>query len=166
MAITKKNNLSRFINRLERYKNKINENDVLENTETIGINVMADEYSKSSTTPDAITSEVNGNVVEITAVGEKLPFSEFGTGLVGENTYEGDLPTQTLSFESPKGEQQTTQGWEYFYKNDKTKDYQKGGWYLGKNFVRGQVAEAQVFKTARRLETELASELKKRIKGD
>lgn len=164
MAIVKKNNLVRFMNRLNKSKNKLNEDRIFESAESIAIKTMTEEYEKSSVDPDAITSDINGNVLEITAVGEKLPFSEFGTGMTGYGTYDGDLPKQTLTFESPEGEQQSTQGWKYFYDNEKTKDYARGGWYLGKRFTTGQVAEAQVFKTARRLETELASGLKEEIK--
>lgn len=46
--------------------------------------------------------------------GENIAFDEFGTGFYAKGSYKGELPTQTLVFESA-GVTQTTNGWDYYY---------------------------------------------------
>lgn len=99
---------------------------------------------------------------KIVVKGKKLVFDEFGTGLVGEGTYPGKLPTKTFEFESPKGEPQRTQGWVYYYPNKKTKIM--GGWFAGKVFHRGQVAKAQMFLTSQQLKEEMTDIAKETFK--
>ena len=86
-----------------------------------------------------------------------MAFSEYGTGVVGKGTYEGELPTQKLEFESPSGVQQSTEGWQYNYRKEQGQT--EMDWT-------GFRANAQMFKTSRRLQTELPSEIMKEIKGE
>ena len=94
-----------------------------------------------------VSSEVKGKSASIIAKGSQVLYKEFGTGKVGAGTYEGTLPTQTFTFESPQGsgEIQHTKGWEYFYPNPRTKRgdawYHKGQRYIGAR------AEGQMWKT-------------------
>ena len=99
----------------------------------------------------------------LVASGERVAYLEFGTGIMGYGTYEGKLPTQTLSFESPKGHPQTTQGWEYNYENPLTKADGKG-WFFKGVYTRGQPAQAQMFETAQQLRREIADMTRKEIK--
>ena len=63
------------------------------------------------------------------------------------------MPTNPLTFESA-GNIHTTQGWEYYYPNSKTKRTVGGqqGWFHNKEFVTGQPAQAQMWRTANELE--------------
>ena len=86
--------------------------------------------------------------------GEKVAFYEFGYGVEGrDSAYKGQLPTNPLTFESA-GNIHTTQGWEYYYPNSKTKRTVGGqqGWFHNKEFVTGKPAQAQMWRTANELE--------------
>ena len=119
-----------------------------------GSEIAQSEYGERTVDIQVIQGEAEGSR-KIVAKGRGLAFDEFGTGLVGQGTYEGNLPTETIEFESPKGSPQSTQGWEYYYPNSKTKRTNaKGeqGWFHNKKFVKGKPAEAQMWKTANELE--------------
>lgn len=116
-----------------------------------GTKYLASLYNNPSI---IVTSVVNGNQAYIFAEGEKIAYLEYGTGLVGKGTYKGNLPTEILTFDSPKGVPQSTEGWVYYYHNELTKHF--GGWFYkgedGKyHFTRGMQAQAQVWKTAQYL---------------
>ena len=115
-----------------------------------------------------VIKDIDGNSAVISANGDSVAYIEYGTGLVGQGTYKGDLPTQTLTFESPKdsGRINTTQGWEYYYDNPRTKVL--GGWFFGRgysNFTRGQVAGNQMFNTAKSLREYIKTDLAKDIRN-
>ena len=100
-----------------------------------------------------------------------IAYHEFGTGIYAQGSYPDNskLPTQTLTFESPKGKQQTTQGWEYYYKNPDTKRSigGKAGWFIGNGvFVTGNVAGAEVYYTSKALREDASKIAKKAYKGD
>lgn len=126
-----------------------------------GVSIARRKYR--SAYPEAVvTKEISletGNA-KVIASGDKIAYLEFGTGLVGQGTYKGKLPTETITFKSPKdtpnreGVPQSTAGWVYYYDNPLTKV--NGGWYYGGKFTEGQPAKAQMFETAQ--------ELKKNIK--
>ena len=116
----------------------------------------------------AISVEKTGTAGQrkLIAKGEGLSFLEFGTGLVGKaKGYEGQLPTETIEFESPKnsGKMQKTQGWEYYYPNPLTKV--NGGWFANGVFHRGQESKAQMYETSRQLRSEAGEIAKQILKG-
>lgn len=128
-----------------------------------GSEIAQSEYGERTVDIQVIQGEAEGSR-KIVAKGRGLAFDEFGTGLVGQGTYEGNLPTETIEFESPKGSPQSTQGWEYYYPNPQTKV--DGGWYAGKVFHRGQPAKAQMFNTSVKLKDEIKEIAKGIIKED
>ena len=128
-----------------------------------GSEIAQSEYGERTVDIQVIQGEVKGSR-KIVAKGRGLAFDEFGTGLIGQGTYEGNLPTETIEFESPKGSPQSTQGWEYYYPNPQTKV--DGGWYAGKVFHRGQPAKAQMFNTSIKLKDEIKDIAKGIIKED
>lgn len=102
-----------------------------------------------------VTAENIGNGrAKVIASGEKVAFYEYGYGVEGrDSAYQGQLPTEPITFESA-GNTHTTQGWEYYYPNSKTKRTVGGqqGWFHNKEFVTGQPAQAQMWRTANELE--------------
>ena len=149
-----KNALNNFIAKLKNisYVDKIA--DELANE---GLEIAQREYGNYNVDL-SIENEGEGQRT-IVASGEGLSYIEFGTGLVGQGTYKGNLPTEIRTFESPKNRKppamQSTQGWEYNYKNDLTK--RGNGWYYNKEFTTGKIAQAQMFNTA--------TELRRRVKA-
>lgn len=105
---------------------------------------------------------------EISANGDEVAFIEFGTGRIGEKSnYPKELlPSETLIFESPKGHNQSTQGWIYYYPNRYTKTKLKGkyGWKYHGQFTRGMPAGKQVYTTAKYLRNNIVNIAKQTIK--
>ena len=102
-----------------------------------------------------VTAEsLGGGKAKVIASGEKIAFYEYGYGVEGrDSAYQGQLPTEPITFESA-GVTHTTQGWEYYYPNSKTKRTVGGqeGWFYNRQFVTGQPAQAQMWRTANELE--------------
>lgn len=102
-----------------------------------------------------VTAESLGSgKAKVIASGEKVAFYEYGYGVEGrDSAYQGQLPTEPITFESA-GNTHTTQGWEYYYPNSKTKRTVGGqeGWFHNRQFVTGQPAQAQMWRTANELE--------------
>lgn len=102
-----------------------------------------------------VTAEsLGGGKAKVIASGEKVAFYEYGYGVEGrDSAYQGQLPTEPITFESA-GNTHTTQGWEYYYPNSKTKRTVGGqeGWFHNRQFVTGQPAQAQMWRTANELE--------------
>lgn len=155
-----RNGLGEYLERLKKYKNRFKSEKITRLVGSIGVETAREEYSASGVNPTDLRAEVRDDGVDIVATGEHLAFSEFGTGVRGKDTYEGELPTQTLIFDS-HGKEQQTQGWEYNYYKEQNKDINPNI----PNFT-GIAANAQMFKTSIRLRDELPSEIKKEIKGD
>ena len=161
--VVRRNDLNRFYGKLHNIRN------VAETaTELIADNgekIAKNEYAGINSVQ--VIKDIDGNSAVISANGDSVAYIEYGTGLVGQGTYKGDLPTQTLTFESPKdsGRINTTQGWEYYYDNPRTKVL--GGWFFGRgysNFTRGQVAGNQMFNTAKSLREYIKTDLAKDIR--
>ena len=156
-----KNGLDRYLEKLKKHKGRYSESKITRLVGTIGVQTAREEYSRTGVTPESLRAETREGGVDIVATGEHLAFSEYGTGVEGKKSkYEGQLPTETLTFES-RGSQQTTQGWEYNYFKEQHKDENPNipDWT-------GVPANAQMFKTSRRLQIELPSEIMKEIKGE
>lgn len=154
MAVVKKNTLGRYVEKLLRYKGKLKQDKIAEMVGEIGVETARNQYGGNSVNVSAVR---NNKGVEIVAKGEKLAYMEFGTGITGKGSYSGDLPTETLEFESPKGVKQSTKGWQYNYRKEQGQ--------TDKDWI-GDSAKAQMFNTARELERELPSKIKEKIKGD
>lgn len=162
--VVRRNDLNRFYGKLYNIRN------IAETaTELIADNgekIAKSEYAGINSVQ--VIKDIDGNSAVISANGDSVAYIEYGTGLVGQGTYKGDLPTQTLTFESPKdsGRINTTQGWEYYYDNPRTKVL--GGWFFGRgysNFTRGQVAGNQMFNTAKSLREYIKTDLAKDIRN-
>lgn len=80
----------------------------------------------------------------VSAAGATVSFIEFGVGKSGEGTYQGELPTQDITFTARNGKEHTTSGWVYNY-------YVKEIDKKAKDHI-GFVAKAPMWHTANRLE--------------
>lgn len=141
--------LKNIRDKLQKYK-KITATDIALAVAEKGKDLAQEKYGGASV---VVTAETLGEgKARISAKGKGVAFLEYGTGRVGEGTYKGKLPTQPITFESG-GETHTTEGWEYYYDNPKTKVTQNGqeGWIANKTFFTGQAAQAQMWKTANEL---------------
>jgi hypothetical protein len=100
------------------------------------------QYGHSSITVDF---EPHGTRATIYAKGDAVAFFEFGTGEVGRGTYpsESYLPSSGVPI---------TGNWEYYYIDEENsrKDTVNGvkGWWWGAKFVKGNKAEAEMWRTA------------------
>lgn len=98
-------------------------------------------YGSGSVT---LSYEISGNIGSIIANGEKVAYLEYGTGIRGEQSnYEGNLPTQAITFDSKQYGNVTTNGWTYYYA------YQQG---LSQKQWSGRTAQSQMWQTARYLQ--------------
>ena len=97
------------------------------------------QYGHSSVT---VSYENHGNTATIFANGNAVAFFEFGTGEVGRGTYpsESYLPSSGVPI---------TGDWEYYYPSE-SKETINGvkGWWWGAKFVKGNKAEAEMWRTA------------------
>lgn len=169
----KQGGLNRFAKRLESNSSDNFANVVANAIAEEGEKIATDKYLGTSVQVIPHSEAVNGET-SIIARGEGIAYMEFGTGLVGDGTYPdaSKLPKETLTFESPKPKKgepsnpeniHTTNGWEYYYDNPKTKVL--GGWFYGKTFTRGQPAQAQMFYTSKELRDKIPEIVKGEIGG-
>lgn len=169
MKWVKRNDLDRYYSKLKNISSENLQKNALELLVDKGMENAKYEYDG---THFEVTSEVDDKNARIIASGSGIAYDEYGTGLVGEGTYEGELPTQTLTFISPKRKAgdtrpprvNTTHGWEYYYDNPETKFM--GGWFMGKGgFTRGQVASMRMYRTAKSLKEYIHNGLAKDIRS-
>ena len=97
------------------------------------------QYGHSSVT---VSYENHGSTATIFANGNAVAFFEFGTGEVGRGTY----PSETYL---PSSGVPITGDWEYYYPSD-AKATVNGvkGWWWGAKFVKGNKADAEMWRTA------------------
>ena len=110
-----------------------------------GANYAQGMYGGESITVTAENvSSVGGSIIAKDSRGEKaiIGYLEFGTGVKGEGSYKGTLPTQNINFVSPSYGQITTNGWQYYYA------YQQG---LSQKQWQGSQAKSQMWNTAKYL---------------
>lgn len=82
----------------------------------------------------------NGSII---ANGDQIAYLEYGTGEQGRGSYQGNLPTQDISFYSERlGQAVTVDGWTYSYAHEFDPSLSK--W-------KGMTAKAQMWKTAQYL---------------
>jgi hypothetical protein len=103
---------------------------------------------------------MGSGISRVVAEREGLAYIEFGTGRVGQQS---NYPNDKL----PQSGVPITGNWEYYYPSEHkiTKDGEEG-WMLGSNFVKGQSAGMQMYRTSQRLRQEISSIIKNKIKGD
>lgn len=162
MAFVKRNDLKRFINKLDNYKSNSMVSKLMRILQEKLYEYAIQEYIGTDTKINKPT--IDGNKIVLSVEGEHIAYLEFGTGLVGEASgYPKDkLPTQTITFES-HGKQYKTDGWEYYYDNPDTKIM--GGWFFGGTFTRGNVAGMQMFNISKRIREYIQNELANDLKG-
>lgn len=97
--------------KLERIKNLNNDEIVMAIAEK-GKDIAQDRFGASVTVE---TESLGSGKAIISAKGSQVSFIEFGTGLQGEGTYQGELPTQDITFIARNGKEHTTDGWVYNY---------------------------------------------------
>ena len=153
--------LESFRNKLQRYSN-INAsltNQVSEEIAKRGEQIAREEYAGISKVN--ISHEKMGTgMSRVFAERDGLAYIEFGTGRVGEQS---NYPQDKL----PKTGVPITGEWDYYYPSEHkiTKDGEEG-WMLGSNFVKGQSAGMQMYRTSQRLRNEMANIVKNKMKGD
>ena len=164
--------LRNFSNKLERYANVFStnwEDKVANQIADVGVLLAEDEYNKTDIGGVKVYKEpVDNGLVKVIADSTAVAYIEFGTGEYARGTYKGELPTQMIEFESG-GKQQSTQGWEYYYPNPKTKITKNGqrGWMISKgNFTVGKPAGNQMYYTSQNLKERVRDIIRKNIKGD
>ena len=150
-------------NTLDNFHNKLGKRDLSAVADGIS-NAIAHEGLKyaqelwgSENVKLYTTDAINGNS-QIIAEGKGVSFVEFGTGVQGEGTYKGNLPTQNITFESPKGTPRQTQGWVY--------NYMKKLYVPYKPDHKGHKAFAPMFYTAQKLRSTIPTIVKNYIKGE
>lgn len=116
-------------------------------------------------TLDKISTEKEGTHAYLSVTDEEIAFIEFGFGVEGSGTYEGELPNEPITFETSDG-QHTTQGWVYYY-DSKFKATVNGvkGWYYNGEFVTGEPAKQPLWNTAKELRAYMQNGLIKDLKG-
>lgn len=161
MGFVKRNDLERYANRLY----KISSNNVANQTAELladkGKTIAEYNYKETNVTHIKVTNEVNDNVAQIIANGNEVAYIEYGTGVIGDGTYKGKLPTSGVPI---------TGEWEYYYLPGK-KAIKNGrkGWYLKNDvFIEGRIAGNQMFNTAKSLREyvrskDLARDLKRKL---
>ena len=154
--------LERFSKKISLYNNGFEYDTISQQIAEKGVDIIRQNYGSRQLLGIDISKEGKGER-KITVSGVGISFDEYGTGNVGKGTYEGDLPTELIEFESPAGKHQETQGWIYNYPNKLTKV--NGGWYFGHTFTKGQKAQAQMFNSAKDLRKEMVGIALKVIKG-
>lgn len=159
--------LNNFMRRLKKVKQiEVVKDRVSSNVADKGVELAKTAYLGSGISRAEISKEtsVDGDYA-VVASGEGLAFEEYGTGYYADGTYEGNLPTQTITFESA-GKQRSTQGWDYYYDNPDTKITFGGtnGWMLGSNFMIGEAAGNQMYDTSVKLGEQAPKVVKKVVK--
>lgn len=131
-------NFAKKVKAWDIYDNQTLLNLILNELVNVGRNYLENLYGTQSI---QVEGEIKDNVGIITASGQQVAYLEFGTGTKGEHSYEGNLPTQDITFTS-KDREITVQGWTYYYA------YRLN--MSNKAFV-GHIAYAQVWRTAQYL---------------
>ena len=147
--------LSGLINFRNKIQNYLNNNDLAYKIAERGADIARTEYAGSSA--NVYAEKSGANEARVVAEGTDVLFDEYGTGWIGEGQYQGNLPTETITFESA-GETHTTQGWEYHYPNPKTKKPKNNPYFwftpTGER-SQGDMPKAQMWKTSVKLREQL-----------
>lgn len=106
-----KNDLSNFLDRV----NKVATNSFRGDGIARNIVKKAEELGRSNLSDGRVYSEGSKGSYRLIMEGIGLRYKEFGTGIRGDGTYDGNLPTEPINFMS-SGKYWTTKGWEYAYR--------------------------------------------------
>ena len=164
MAFIVKNDLQSFADKLKNYKKK----DDLAKKVTDKISSKGAEIAKRNW-GGGVTISVRGNKTQksivVTDQDKKNPtiaYREFGTGIKGKGTYEGNLPDQPITFTTKyNGEDTSVTVPEWIY------NYRKDHLHWTEQDWQGMVAQMPMFNTAKELREYIKTELVKDIrKGD
>ena len=160
--------LANFKNTLFNVKRKLgDENTVTSMREKINKIALEEIEDAYSDTQFKVVRKDNKYETRIIAKGDEIAFDEFGTGFYAKGTYEGELPKQKLTFKSA-GQYQTTQGWEHYYFNEKTKTTLNGrkGWFIRPrpgfprgSFHTGKVASNRFYRRCKIIRERIRKEL-------
>lgn len=137
--------LNNFKKRLESISTQTLAEKIVKALCEYGANYAQGMYGGESITVTAENVDsVGGSIIAKDSKGEKaiIGYLEFGTGIKGEGSYNGPLPTQNINFVSPSYGQITTNGWQYYYA------YQQG---LSQKQWQGSQAKSQMWNTAKYL---------------
>lgn len=164
MAFVVKNGLQSFVDKLKNYKaqgdlaEKVAEKVTSKGTEIaqrnwgggVSIEVRGDKLTKSIV------------VVDQDKKHPTIAYREFGTGIKGKGTYEGNLPDQPITFTTKYNGEDTSvtvPEWTYNYRKDFL-HWTEDDW-------QGIVAQMPMFNTAKELREYIKTDLAKDIrKGD
>lgn len=142
MASTiKLDGLKHYIESIERYSNLLTKfHEIMEMICQQAEEYARNEYQSHERFDIQVYYENKGKTASIYAYGDQVAFYEFGTGRVGENTYQGTLPTSQVPI---------TDSWIYFYPSSAKRVTKSGseGWFWEKKFHRGIRAEAEMWET-------------------
>lgn len=115
-------------------------------------------YSYRPEKVDVTVEQTDKDHCAIVASGDQVSFMEYGTGFYAKGTYEGVLPKQPIVFEYGM-----TNGWEYYYPSPfKLSILGVKGWIHDGDFYSGHPAMAQMWNTAKDLETWLETDTEKK----
>lgn len=148
----KKNQLENFSKKLIGFAQHRNMADDLASV----IAENGEKIAKSNAGGIAVSVQGSANTRQITMSGVGLRYTEFGTGIIGEGTYDGSLPTETIKFTSGDKEWET-KGWQYAYRNkQQPKLYPKPH--------KGRIADMPMYRTSVELREWIKTNLKKEFK--
>lgn len=164
MAFVVQNDLSRFAEKLKRAKNLSSglANKVAEKLAEKGEEFAKGEYRITPERESSVSVKkvVSKNKAQIIATGKQVAYLEFGTGVLGKGTYEGELPKDPITFTMKHNNVDvavTVPGWTYNYRKD----------FLGwtPNDFRGRPAGMQMYNTMKKLREYIKSDLKDDLRG-
>lgn len=142
MVTVKRNDIKKFSNKLWRITSQDYKRQLLITLCNLGTKYAQELYGSSSIVVDYQIDEKTG-FATITAQGDQIAYIEFGTGEMGRGAYEGELPTQLISFHSNAYDVDVTvHGWTYSYARELG---------LTETPWKGNAPKAQMWKTAQYL---------------
>lgn len=133
--------LRRYIERIDRYAVLLSRfHEIMELICQQAQEYAHNEYQSHERFDIQVHYDNNGKTASIYAYGDQVAFYEFGTGRVGENTYQGEKPTSGVPI---------TDSWIYFYPSSAKRVTKSGteGWFWDNKFHRGIRAEAEMWET-------------------
>ena len=164
MAFVVKNDLQRFADKLKNYKAKGDlAEKVAEKVTNKGVEIAQKNWG------GGVSIEVRDNKLtkSIVVIDEDkehptIAYREFGTGIKGKGTYEGNLPDKPITFTTKyNGEDTSVTVLEWVY------NYRKDHLHWTEQDWQGMVAQMPMFNTAKELREYIKTELAKDIrKGD
>lgn len=152
--VVKHNDLDRYYSKLKNLTSGDLGTKVVDLLVDRGVQEANVQYNETHFEVTSEKDEAKGTII---ASGKGIAYDEYGTGLVGDGTYEGETPQSGVPI---------TGKWDYYYDSPHKI---LGGWFFGKDyksFTRGKVASMRMFNTAKSLREYVQSgELAKDIRS-